>query len=45
LCAKKKRKESATGGRESANNKYKTAMGGRKRKLHPTMSRKERTIV
>jgi len=39
------KKESAKGGRESANNKYRIATGGRERKLHPTMSRREKTIV
>jgi len=38
---KKKRKESATGGKESANNKYRTGTGGRERELHPTLDRRE----
>jgi len=41
---KRKKKESATGRRESTNNKYRTAMG-RERELHRTMDRRERTIV
>jgi len=36
---KKKRKESTTRGRESANNKYRTAMGERKRTA-PTIGEK-----
>ena len=38
---KKKRKESATGGKESANNKYRTGTGRRERELHPTLDRRE----
>jgi len=36
--------DSAIGGRESMNNKYRTATGWRKRKLHPTMDGRERTV-
>jgi len=42
---KKKRKERATRRRENANNKWRTAVGERGRKLHPTKDRRERTIV
>jgi len=41
VCKRRKKKESATGGRESANNKFRTATSGTERTVSYNMRERE----